>query len=298
MFSSRIRIITGILFLCALQLWANPFVKPREEKVPDPVRPPSFSASSRLIDAQLRFRESMGNFFDRWKEDQSAGALLSLAAAGFLYGVLHALGPGHRKMVMFSLFMARKARFHEPLLAGLLSAFLHGMSAAGIIFIFRSLSNRLLVERVNITTLYLEGFTYLLLVLMAVVLLVLDIRSHSHGHGEGEGKNRSLYGTIAVTSLFPCPAAVMILIFSLTLDLFVLGLVAVAALSLGMGLTISLVGYIAWSGRTSLMNRLAGREKLIGRISHILEGAGYTFLILFSLWMSLPFLVSLPGVIR
>ena len=291
MFSSKAGLILFLLLLATAALSANPFIKPQDEIRPDPVRPPAFSASAGLIDAQLRFRESIADYFSAWKEEKRAKALLSLAAAGFIYGVLHALGPGHRKTVMFSLFIARKAGPHEPFLAGFLSALLHGLSAAFIILIFRALSNRLLIDRVNLTTIYLEGFTYLLLALLAGLLMIIELSGHSRTDRK---KNRSLYGTIALTSIFPCPAAIMILIFSLSLDLFSLGILTVSALSLGMGITISLIGYLAWGGRESLFRRFQGKEKTIAVISHILEGISYSFLILFSLWMALPFLVSLP----
>ncbi len=291
MFNSKIGFILLILVLEAAALFANPFIKPHDEKRPESVRPPAFSASAGLIDAQLRFREAIADFFAAWRDEKRAGAILSLAAAGFIYGVLHALGPGHRKTVMFSLFIARKARFHEPLLAGFLSALLHGMSAVFIILCFRSLSNRLLIDKVNLTAIYLEGFTYLLLALLAAVLMIVELAGHKE---EQQGKNRSLYGTIALTSIFPCPAAIMILIFSLSLELFPLGILTVGSLSLGMGITISLIGYLAWGGRESLFRRFQGKEKTVTLISHILEGISYSFLILFSLWMALPFLVSLP----
>jgi nickel/cobalt transporter (NicO) family protein len=295
MYSSKKLLLMVILLLTLFRIWANPFVKPQQANVPDPVRPPTFAAPTRLIDAQLRFREKMADIFSAWEEEKSAGAILSLGIAGFLYGILHALGPGHRKMVIFSLFMARKARAYEPILAGFLSALLHGLSAAAIILAFSSLSNRLLVDRVNVTTLYMEGFTYLLLAILAAVLLMGEIISHRK---KGNTKNqRGLYGTIALTSLFPCPAAIMILIFSLTLNLFYLGVIAVAALSLGMGITISFIGFLAWRGRESLMHHFKNKERFLQRLSHILEGGAYLFLIAFSLWMALPFISSLSKVI-
>jgi len=77
----------------------------------------------------MRFREAMADLFSDLKEEKSPAVLAGLPGAGFLYGILHALDPGHRKTVMFSLFAARKARWYEPLAAGFLSALLHGMSA-------------------------------------------------------------------------------------------------------------------------------------------------------------------------
>ncbi|MDC7220064.1 MAG: hypothetical protein PQJ59_08995 [Spirochaetales bacterium] len=292
MSSSKYLLLLFMLIFFSLKLTANPFIKPQDQNQPAPVRPPSYSAPSSIIEGQYRFREAIAAHLSDWKENRGPRSFFSLALAGFIYGILHALGPGHRKTVIFSLFITREARFYEPIAGGFLSALLHGLSAAVVILSFRSLSNRLFLDKVNVTSLYLEGITYLLLALLAIGLLLYELLHH---HNNNENKtNRSLYGTIALTSAFPCPAAVMILVFSLSMDLLPLGIITVGALSLGMGITISAIGFLAWSGRTGLMGRLKNKEKLLFRISHLFEAAGYLFLILFSLWMALPFLVSLP----
>jgi nickel/cobalt exporter len=281
-----------LLITCiGLSLSANPFLGAPQG--PTPVRPPSRSIPKKIVDAQLQFKEKMGHLFskltDNEETSQGIPVLISLLGIGFLYGVLHALGPGHRKTVIFSLFLARKTFPMEPLMAGFLSSFLHGFSAVGIIFIYRTLTARIFLEKVDSASIYLEGITYLLLALLALILLILEIANHGKNK-EKEGNEPGLYSTIAAASLFPCPIAIMILVFSLTIDYFFIGILIVIALSLGMGVVISAAGFFARLSRVALFSKFITNQERIKTVGKVLEMGSYLFLILFSLWMALPFM--------
>ncbi len=279
----RAPLLLLFLLLGLSPLAANPFLGTPEG--PAPARQPSRAVPAGLIEAQMAFREEIARIFTR----EEGPVLLPLLGFGFLYGLLHALGPGHRKTVVFSLFLARKTFPGEPFLAGFLSALLHGFSAVGLVLAYRTVAARLFLSRVDRASVYLEGSTYLLLAALALVLFIIEFRGGSHGK-ESTGKETGLYSTVAAASLFPCPAALMILTFSLTMDRLFLGILAVAALSSGMGLIVSAAGVAARLGREALFHRLKEKERAIGRIGRVLELGGYGFLLLFSLWMALPFL--------
>ena len=100
-------------------------------------------------------------------------------------------------------------------------------------------------------------------------------------------------GTILLTGIYPCPGAILILILSLTLDITGIGIIAVFAMSLGMSIPIIGAGYLAWFGRTGLFHALKNNEKKLGRISAGVELFGYSFLLLFALYMAEPFILSM-----
>jgi len=85
----------------------------------------------------------------------------------------------------------------------------------------------------------------------------------------------------------------MIMLFSLYLGEPLLGLLGVLAMSVGMGLVVSAAGYLAAAGREGLFLRLAGSERRIQLAADILELGSYLFILVFSLFMAWPFLVSL-----
>ena len=73
----------------------------------------------------------------------------------------------------------------------------------------------------------------------------------------------------------------------------VLALAAVSFMSLGMAIPIIIVAYFAWFGRKGLFMALKNRENVIKKVSFAMEITGYTLLILFSLYIAMPFFASL-----
>jgi len=284
-----------ILIVFLLPLGANPFLGNQQEQQPEAPRGKGRTLQV-LADWQVALKERMGDFFNALDGDRATLAAFSLLGISFLYGILHAAGPGHRKTIIFSLFIGRKSRWWEPFTAGFFSAGLHGMSGLVLILILHTISRRMLGSRVNTMSLYFEGITYIVLVGVALTLMILKIleltgKRHHH-HGEAPS-GRGLYSTLAAGSLFPCPGAVMILMFSLAVGKLAAGIWALLFLSLGMGVTVSATAYLARSGRAGLFYALKEKEELVERLGQWLETGAYLFLALYSLWAVTPFILSL-----
>jgi hypothetical protein len=64
---------------------------------------------------------------------ETSGPLLIGILLAFVYGVVHALGPGHGKVVVASYFLARDARITRGFLMGLQIAVCHVLSAAVVV---------------------------------------------------------------------------------------------------------------------------------------------------------------------
>lgn len=287
-------LVLGLLLTLQINtgLAANPFLGQGGEKKPE-VRPPA--SSGFMVEKQLELKDQIGELLLAVRDGGSSAPLFLLLGLSFIYGILHAAGPGHRKTVLFSLIMGRKTRWWDPLAAAFLAAGLHAGSAVAVILGYRFLTRTLLPAKINSTRLYLEGITYILLILLSLLFLAKVVRRiirrvpHSHGPASSGG----LYSTLAASSFFPCPGAIMILTFSFTLNVLPLGILSVLGLSIGMGVTISLVGYLAYTGRETLFRALKNREDRLERMTAFLEAASFLFLFLFSSWMAAPFLLTL-----
>ena len=59
--------------------------------------------------------------------------MLALAAAALLYGIFHAIGPGHGKTIVSTFFLAKEAKLRHSLIAGYLIAIVHAVSALTIV---------------------------------------------------------------------------------------------------------------------------------------------------------------------
>lgn len=276
-------------------LAANPFMgagtgddgKPISQAAP--VR--AGAADRDLVTKQASLRDSLGNYFYSWKASGSHSVFWGIIGVAFLYGILHALGPGHRKTVIFSFYLARGAPAWEPAGTGALLALLHAGAAVVLLLILRGVSGAISGKADNITV-YMEGFAYMLLIAFALYLVARAIRDLARGARDARTDAMSL-GTILLTGIYPCPGAILILVLSLTLDITGIGILAVFAMSLGMSIPIIAAGYLAWFGRTGLFLALKSNESKLGRISAAVELSGYSFLLLFAAYMAEPFIASL-----
>lgn len=246
-----------------------------------------------LISAQQDVKNKMAVLFKDIKTGEGFSAYLFLMTIAFVYGLLHAAGPGHRKGVIFSLFISKKAQWWEPLYAGLLLAVLHAFVSVILILAIKLLAGRILSVFVEQATVYLELLSYSLLILAVVILLLYKIiniiKQRKHKNSQLL-KGQGLYSTVIISGLVPCPGAAIIMIFAVTLGMIWQGVLAVAAMSLGMGLTISLAGYLAFFSKESLFSMLKKREDLVENLGLFLELAGLLMVLLFSLFMLYPLL--------
>lgn len=275
------------LLITTLSISANPFLGAPEK--PTAQVAVSGPTSEGLVNKQLDLRNRMADLLLSLKEGSSPRLLLILYALSFLYGGLHASGPGHRKTVVFSLFLSRDAKAWEPLAYGFLLAILHGGSAILLILLYKSTAGPLLSRNLNTATLQMEGWAYTLLVVLSLILLAGAVRHARKGHGDNSSGKRSLMA-IALTGFFPCPGAIMILVFTLTQEMLPLGISTVLIMSAGMALPISLAGYLAYFGKKGVFTALKNREKLIHKTTAAMEMTGYSFLLIFSVYMALPFI--------
>jgi ABC-type nickel/cobalt efflux system permease component RcnA len=227
--------------------------------------------------------------------DHSGGTLIALLGFAMLYGILHAAGPGHRKTVVFSLFIGRKAALWEPLAVGFLAAAVHagaGMVLVGALsLVYGAVAG---LGDTEFAAAYIDAATFGLLIVLALILVAMKIKAllGGAGHTHPAGKGRTLYGIVFVSSLVPCPGATMILLFALYANVPWLGIIAVIAMSIGMGIVISASAYLAYVGRKQMFGYLKTKERLIGLVSDGLELVSYLLLLGFSLYMAWPMLAG------
>mgnify|MGYP000844615081 FL=1 len=278
-----------ILASVSLPLRANPFTgsgtSPSVRTAP---------ADASLVSRQSEIRSSLAEAFTAYGEEGSWSMLWGILGFSFVYGVLHAAGPGHRKTVVFSLYLARKAPPIEPLLTGVFLAVLHGGASIAVMSAFKGVGGAI-SGKTDALARYLEGGSYSLLVAASLLLLVMSLREFfSIPTEEKRSKaGRMSLGALFASGAYPCPGAILVLVLALTLDRFFLGILSVLSMSLGMSVPIILAGYLAWFGRTGLFLGLKSNTVLLGRISAGIEFLGYLLLFLFSVWMALPFLQGL-----
>lgn len=262
--------------------------------------------NEKLTVFQGDLREQIASFFRNWKNaegKEKSNILFGIISIAFLYGIIHAAGPGHRKTIVFSLYIARKSPWYEPLLTGILLAILHGGCAIILMLIFKGISGSISANT-NAYTIYMEGFSYLIIIVVALFLIVKESIEFSKSSKENQlpnetqvvKKQNNTFGDLVpflISGIYPCPGAILVLVLSFTLDILGAGIAAVSFMSLGMSIPIIISAYLAWFGRKGLFTALKAKESTIKKLGFGIEIFGYSLLILFSLYIAMPFFVSL-----
>lgn len=252
--------------------------------------------------------------------------LFMLLLGACVYGMLHALGPGHRKTVIFSYFLAEDARLLRGITAGVTMALLHGASAVGLILPLYYLIRGSLLVTFNSLSRYIELGTFLFISLFGAVMLVRHLIPHLKKKKPGSAVSadgmvrlgaeeldplepveavlpadpteparfaepaRRPHGLLLLiigSGLVPCPGAAMILIFALSMGMVMTGVLAVAAMSLGMALTLSLVAVLSLGARGGLEKSTRRNRRTAVVVHELLELGGYGLITIFGLVMAL-----------
>lgn len=204
----------------------------------------------------------------------SPGALWALLGLSFAYGVAHAAGPGHGKVVIGSYMLASGETARRGAVLALGSAMLQASVAVAVVGLlagFFGLSQAVLSS----TTITLERFGYGLIVVLGLYLLIMTVRrifdvrvlpQHVHpdphhvhdehcgcGHthvpdADAVAQSRNLGQTLALivgAGVRPCTGALLVLVLALSQGLFWAGSLAAYAMGLGTALTVGLLAVFA-----------------------------------------------------
>ena len=210
----------------------------------------------RVNAAQRQLNQGLSRELRRLRQGEVAGAALAVAWIAFLYGVLHAIGPGHGKLVISSLFLAREARLGTAVAVSGAVSFLQTVSAVAIVSVVTLALGRSGFDVLRDSR-HIELVSYGLIATIGLIMLVAAIRElwadrdgDAVPSGDGPGRagqtsGRVSGGLVLATGLTPCASAVIILLFALGQGVFLVGIAASLVMAVGMGLTVSLVGILA-----------------------------------------------------
>lgn len=202
-------------------------------------------------------------------QEGAPGALFALVGGAFLYGVFHALGPGHGKLIISSYAFASGSAIRSSLLLTLVSSLAQALSAillvGGLVLLLGQ--GRLGTTR---NVYWLELLSYALILLLGIAMLIRALRGktgccghahdeephdHHHGHAATIPK-RDFWAMVVSIGIRPCTGAVIVLLFTLGQGLFLAGVTATLAMALGTAIAVgglALVAIIARRGAFTLV---------------------------------------------
>ncbi|WBV22451.1 nickel/cobalt transporter [Pantoea piersonii] len=221
--------------------------------------------------------------------EQAGGMLVLFSLA---YGVLHALGPGHGKVVITTFLATHPARLKTTLRLTLLASLLQG-SVAIVLVTLMLVVLQTSSRQLHLSSYWLEKGSYLLVIGLGVWIGVRALKAlrrqlrprspmkihalradHQHdahcgcGHAHlpdaqqvaGAVSLKTQLLLVASMGLRPCSGAIMMLLFSRVIGVYLWGVLSAAVMALGTALTISAIGLLVQRSRT-LALRLGGESR-------------------------------------
>ncbi|WP_290919033.1 hypothetical protein [Halodesulfovibrio sp.] len=214
--------------------------------------------------AQRAMRSKMTTLGREIKENPTGKTFWAFMLFSFLYGIIHALGPGHGKSIVFSYFLGRKGTMLKGVLMGHLLTAVHTLSAIIVVLGAYFLLNLKGSRALSTASEPLKVTSYYLILGLGVFILLHALyeayeRTKKESHKNTEAKNKSIVTVSIISGLVPCPGVALLLSFALSLNLLGTGLLGALFFTMGMGINTSLFGIISIHSRKMLMH-VAGKS--------------------------------------
>ncbi|HEI8858898.1 TPA: nickel/cobalt transporter [Citrobacter koseri] len=216
---------------------------------------------------------------------QAGGSLLLFS---FLYGVLHALGPGHGKVVITTWLATHPSKLKSSIGLTLASSLLQGLVAIALVVVVLTVL-QLPARQLHLSSFWLEKGSYALVGVLGILLCWRALKTlrallrkpkfisftlhhvhhehcgcgHQHLPNPEQLRNgddwRARLMIILSMGMRPCSGAIMVLLFSKVIGVFSWGMASALAMAAGTSLTITSLALLVHSFR-ALAVKLSGNK--------------------------------------
>lgn len=220
-------------------------------------------------------------------------AILFLLFASFVYGLIHALGPGHGKALAFSYFSSRKNTYFQAFSISFLTAFIHILGALILVSISIFLIEEIFSSFLDDSISYITKVSAVLIILLSLYILYRKLKNKSCAcsgcniqdnpntkfvvnkdknqfvlkntdkiHQKSDVKTQNLF-FVLTAGLVPCPGTVVLFVYAFILETYFAVFLASIFISLGMGIVIFASSFLGVS-----LYKVSNKSS---RITNILE---------------------------
>lgn len=252
-----------------------------------------------LQDQQRDFYAAMTGALDALRTDWTAFWLLG--GLSFLYGVFHAAGPGHGKVVISSYMLANERQLRQGVVLSGLSALMQALVAIAFVLVLAGILN-LTSTALGAAAHWVGVVSYGMVALLGLWLVLRkvfgwghshaphrddrrqqdahhhhddhdqhahDHDGHDHAHmhhavapADLRGNWQEQLGVVLAVGLRPCSGALVVLVFALSQGLLAAGIVSVLLMSLGTAITVATLATLAVTAK-GLAGRLGGADSAL-----------------------------------
>ena len=223
-----------------------------------------------LVEWQYELNSYISTTIRSLNDENSISVSLSILLVAFLYGAIHAAGPGHGKALVAFYFTSNKSDYKKAFKMGYMISIIHAISALiltfGIFFILKTMF------RQNF-----NNFSHIAMQISSVMIMCVGLyliyeayKNRKHREKTIKKQEKSSFLVAFSAGVVPCPGVMTIVLFCLVLKQFVLGILAAIAMSIGMGLTISLAGILSIAINKKTSGKLREKRYILEIIGALL----------------------------
>lgn len=250
---------------------------------------------------QKQLHQQMAGLLQQVKSDPHS---VGLALVGFslIYGVLHAVGPGHGKIVITTYLATHPSRLKSSLKLTLLASLVQGGVAIALVTVMLQIF-KLSSRQLHQSSFWLERGSFIIVMLLGALLCwralkrgyrvwqqhqnstaftiqrISPLPDHQHSAHCGCGHQhmpsdeqlqagadwRTQMTVVLAMGLRPCSGAILVLLFSKVIGVFGWGILSALAMAVGTSLTISLIGVLVHYSRSLAVRLSAQRTPALWR---------------------------------
>ena len=218
----------------------------------------------------------ISQLFRELKTTNSLSTTFMIYGLSFIYGIIHALGPGHGKLLVSAYLLKKEYSYKKAFKLGYMISLIHTLSALiitlSIYYIFEARIKKSFAEATEITGI----ITGIIIILIGIYLTYTDWKE-KQSEEDNSDLSKSDFSIALSAGIVPCPGVMTILIFSAIISQIYVGIISAILMSIGMGLTISIVGLISTKGKTIVSPKVGEILSILSSILIILLGISILF---------------------
>lgn len=204
---------------------------------------PSYSEFIHTITSwQYKLNAIVSSHMRSFESEDSLMGILIILGISFVYGVIHAAGPGHGKALVGFYFLKEGGSYKRVFKMGYLIATIHATSALlftfGVYYLLNTIFSRTFreISQISVTV------SAVLIIIVGCYLIYEAYKHKNERDKEVKASKKSDFAIAFSAGVVPCPGVMTITLFSISLGHIFLGVASAVVMSIGMGLTISLAG--------------------------------------------------------
>lgn len=296
-------VITLLIAAPVVTSWSQVYADTNASSVSTKEIGPLDRATIWVYQQQRKFHRELTTHLRKLSKDGDWRIALALIGASFLYGLLHAAGPGHGKAVMTGYLVTHRETVRRGVQLAVAAAFCQGLVAIFIVYGLISVAGWLPRETQTAVT-WSERMSFTLVALVGAFLLYrglkglwkrlrpMDACAHHHDHGHVHDAScghvhmpspdvvanandwKTMAGVVLSIGIRPCTGAIIVLVFAKAVALSWIGVAAVIAMSSGTALAIAMLAAAAVGIRNIAVNLPVTPAKYLGHAADVAAALG------------------------